>query len=304
MSSLYPPICSLLPSHTPLYPLTLTAVWSGILLFNPLCLARSVYIQWEAPPTKQPMTLQLGQRIEVKDGVHGIIRHIGPVEGKPGQWVGLELDTPVGLNDGSSGGRRYFQCPPKYGLFVQMDKLEPSRPKTPLQEARELLEEQEARTVVHELEYPLGADWSLFSDLPMEYYESKPSPSPVQFTNSTGLRYGGATSRTQKRSPGVDQEDVQADPIPEEEKRIFCELSKQARDGLKRLEGEVEKLRERIGRLASEMDVDVVDKSEHDHVVSLVARIYDGYRNKEHKRLRVLVSEFRQIMARHGIAMG
>ena len=37
-----------------------------------------------------------------------------------GQWAGIELNDPVGKNDGSVNGIRYFKCRPKYGKQFQI----------------------------------------------------------------------------------------------------------------------------------------------------------------------------------------
>jgi len=67
-----------------------------------------------------------GQRVEARwnDGIFkGTVRYKGPVATKKGDWVGVELDIPVGDSTGMFKGRRYFQCRPKFGVFVRSDRL-------------------------------------------------------------------------------------------------------------------------------------------------------------------------------------
>ena len=40
-----------------------------------------------------------------------------------GDWAGIVLDEPVGKNDGTVAGVRYFQCQPNCGVFVKVEKL-------------------------------------------------------------------------------------------------------------------------------------------------------------------------------------
>eukprot|EP00088_Acartia_fossae_P069147 TRINITY_DN8946_c0_g1_i5.p1 TRINITY_DN8946_c0_g1~~TRINITY_DN8946_c0_g1_i5.p1 ORF type:complete len:250 (-),score=59.86 TRINITY_DN8946_c0_g1_i5:255-1004(-) len=54
----------------------------------------------------------------------GTVRYVGKPDFQPGWWVGVQYDEPVGKNDGSVNGKRYFTCPAKYGGFVRPNNLE------------------------------------------------------------------------------------------------------------------------------------------------------------------------------------
>lgn len=48
------------------------------------------------------------------------LRFVGQCEGLPlGYWIGIEFDEPVGKNDGSVKGSRYFTCTEGFGSFVR-----------------------------------------------------------------------------------------------------------------------------------------------------------------------------------------
>ena len=53
----------------------------------------------------------------------GKIAFLGETKFAPGEWAGIVLDEPVGKNDGSVAGVRYFQCEPKRGVFARVTKL-------------------------------------------------------------------------------------------------------------------------------------------------------------------------------------
>jgi tubulin-folding cofactor B len=66
----------------------------------------------------------VGGRCEVvtqEGSKRGVVRYVGNgLKGLPkGYWVGVEYDEPVGKNDGSVKGVRYFECGAMYGAFVR-----------------------------------------------------------------------------------------------------------------------------------------------------------------------------------------
>ncbi|XP_069624463.1 CAP-Gly domain-containing linker protein 4 isoform X2 [Ranitomeya imitator] len=52
-----------------------------------------------------------------------VIRYIGPTDFAPGVWLGLELRSAKGKNDGSVGEKRYFHCKPNHGILVRPGRV-------------------------------------------------------------------------------------------------------------------------------------------------------------------------------------
>ena len=67
---------------------------------------------------------QIGDRVNVDiPSAYGLKRaevmYIGKLPIAPGYWIGVRYDEPVGKNDGSVMGERFFECPMNFGGFIR-----------------------------------------------------------------------------------------------------------------------------------------------------------------------------------------
>ncbi|XP_077981487.1 CAP-Gly domain-containing linker protein 3-like [Glandiceps talaboti] len=67
--------------------------------------------------------IETGDKVIVAGQRIGIVRFSGKTKFAPGWWYGIELDKPVGKNDGSVSGERYFTCEPKRGVFAPPSRV-------------------------------------------------------------------------------------------------------------------------------------------------------------------------------------
>ncbi|KAL5286205.1 KIF13B family protein [Megaselia abdita] len=71
-----------------------------------------------------PDWVVVGESVQIRPyNTSGVISFIGQTHFQGGTWIGVELDTPTGKNDGTVQGIQYFQCKQKHGIFVRCDKL-------------------------------------------------------------------------------------------------------------------------------------------------------------------------------------
>ncbi|RUS28142.1 CAP Gly-rich domain-containing protein [Jimgerdemannia flammicorona] len=82
----------------------------------------------EASFEEEAKDIKVGDRCEVNIGDgelrrRGTVRFVGLTKFKPGYWVGVQYDEPLGKNDGTVDGERYFTAPNKYGAFVRPNKV-------------------------------------------------------------------------------------------------------------------------------------------------------------------------------------
>lgn len=87
----------------------------------------------EEEPDPLPETIEevaaripLDSRCEVAPGGRrGEVAFVGNVAGATGVWIGIRLDEPLGNNDGSKEGKKYFECKgEKYGCFAKPENVQ------------------------------------------------------------------------------------------------------------------------------------------------------------------------------------
>lgn len=84
----------------------------------------------EADQTKldiEQREIEVGKRCKVTPGERrGITKYVGivPEINEATWWVGVEFDEPVGKNDGSIKGKRYFTSKPGFGSFLKPSFVE------------------------------------------------------------------------------------------------------------------------------------------------------------------------------------
>ncbi|XP_053987410.1 restin homolog isoform X2 [Hylaeus volcanicus] len=195
--------------------------------------------------------LRIGERVIVSSSQGsktGVLRYLGTTEFAAGEWCGVELDDPVGKNDGSVGDKRYFECRPKYGLFAPVHKVSRSP------------SSRRSLCVVHK---PTGA--ALNSSLKKTgSRESLISLSSIASTASTAARTGISTARRPGlRTPALARTTLQ-ETLKEKQQEI--EILRRERD----LE------RDRVTKAANQAD-------QAEQSIISIKHEYEQYREKMQK---------------------
>uniref|UniRef100_A0AAY4DHD6 CAP-Gly domain-containing protein n=1 Tax=Denticeps clupeoides TaxID=299321 RepID=A0AAY4DHD6_9TELE len=64
--------------------------------------------------------LRVGDRVLVN---RGVVRYVGETDFAKGEWCGVELDEPLGKNDGAVAGTGTSSVLPQFGLFAPIHKV-------------------------------------------------------------------------------------------------------------------------------------------------------------------------------------
>ena len=80
-------------------------------------------LKQEAEEEEMIEKIKIGNRCEVRvennPNRRGTVMYKGKLDNKPGFFVGVKFDEPLGKNNGSLEGKQYFECGPNYGGFLK-----------------------------------------------------------------------------------------------------------------------------------------------------------------------------------------
>ena len=66
----------------------------------------------------------VGERVLIKDKDWiGIVAFVGTTHFAPGEGIGVALDDPLGKNNGSVQGKKYFSCAENHGIFIRQSQI-------------------------------------------------------------------------------------------------------------------------------------------------------------------------------------
>jgi len=135
-------------------------------------------------------SFHIGDRVLVGGTKLGVIVFIGETHFSTGEWAGVVLDGPVGKNDGSVAGRRYFSCEVNHGIFARQSKLSriPTNTLSDAEKTKESAATANATSAVTEMS---TSESSASTDRPTI---PKPSVIPVPRRTSFSSSRGGSTT--------------------------------------------------------------------------------------------------------------
>lgn len=237
------------------------------------------------------MSFQLNTRIAIRDGINGVVRYVGPVKEKEGEWVGIELDSPIGSNDGSYRGVHYFACSPRYGVFIRTTRL-----------IGEIGLQTDSAGGVNFVRPEQGR----CSPGPADGRKDSVRPPHDTFDPNQSL-FMDSTSRHPSETPADSREDRSLASLRHEnvllreesrrQKEAFDTMMDLSARSVKKVRAELGDLQIRLEKIAGYP----VESSEKERVAALVYEIYVEDRNGNPEKVCVLYNRFKGIMGKYNI---
>jgi len=133
----------------------------------------------QTPIAKSSSDLKIGDRVIISSGQGsklGVLKYRGATQFAPGEWCGIELDDPLGKNNGTVEGIKYFECEDKFGLFTPIAKVS----KSPMSASR-----MSTSCAIHKAKRSPGSmNGSMVSGITTNTMSSIPTRSEVKFVET------------------------------------------------------------------------------------------------------------------------
>lgn len=145
---------------------------------------------------------KIGCFVHIPNVGRGQLKYIGPVDTKPGIYVGVDLLANIGKNDGSFRSKRYFNTEyPQSGLFIQLPKiaslLDSAQPGQPVASRRSTMAPEVVLDSVPRVRHRVSSSESSESTVVRRQISSDPlSPTPVGIA---GVAENGSLPRLRKQ---------------------------------------------------------------------------------------------------------
>lgn len=218
------------------------------------------------------MPIQINDRIILKSNLRGVVRYIGPVEGRSEEWVGIELEEPKGSNNGKIGGTRYFYCPENHGLFVKYEKLTRKMTSVGDSTVHDMFAEAEGR--------------------------DRRAGRPTAYLPGLQERAGAERHREDESAlPG-------SDGLAEENRKIKELLESVLHrwsESLNAVHRGLQELQRRIESISRAYQARTADDGERALVVGLVSEIMESSRRRDRAKTKELYERFKRVMEKHKI---